>query len=283
MKLKDPDNLFDVSGKIVLVTGGARGIGLMIAEAFCRRGCTVIISSRKKEACAAAAARLSELHSSGRCIALPEDLSTDAGCRRLAAAVAEQVDRLHVLVNNSGTSWGQPMEEYAEKGWGRVMALNVVAPFQLTRALLPLLDAAAANSNNDPSRVINIGSISGLQHQPFPTYAYDTSKAAIHALTRKLAAELARRAESKAAITVNCVAPGYVPTDMSAQLATYADADDVQESIPLRRWGRADDMAGAVLYLSSKAGAWVTGAILPVDGGQLAAPLQVGASPRATT
>lgn len=275
MSLAD-DALFGVAGKVVLVTGGARGIGLMIAEGFVRRGAKVYVSSRKREACEKAAARLSGLPGcSGSCIALPEDVSADAGCKRLAAELARAEPRLHVLINNSGTSWGQPLLEYAEEGWGKVMALNVVAPFQLTRALLPLLDAASTAT--DPARVVNIGSISGLRHQPFPTYAYDTSKAAVHSLTRKLAAELARR-PGGAKISVNCVAPGYVPTSMSAQLSTYAAAEEVQETIPLGRWGEADDMAGACIFFCSKAGAWITGAVLPVDGGQLTTALQVGRS-----
>lgn len=224
----------------------------------------------------------SGLPGGGACHALGgHGLSTDAGCRALAAALgAETEGRLHVLVNNSGTSWGQPLEAYAEAGWSKVLALNLMAPFQLTRACLPLLDAAA--TPRDPARVINVGSVSGLQHQPFPTYAYDASKAALHSLTRKLAAELARRPngpsgkQATTSITVNAIAPGYVPTNMSTQLSAYAAPAAVQARIPLGRWGRASDMAGAALFFAgSGSGAWVTGVVLPVDGGLLAAPLQV--------
>jgi NAD(P)-dependent dehydrogenase (short-subunit alcohol dehydrogenase family) len=243
-------------------------------------------ASRKADACVAAAAAFNRDYSSlpggGACHALGgHNLSTDAGCRQLAAALAaETAGLLHVLINNSGTSWGQPLEEYAEEGWSKVLALNLLAPFQLTRACLPLLDAAATPT--DPARVINIGSISGLRHQPFPTYAYDASKAALHSLTRKLAAELAARpngagGRQATSITVNAIAPGYVPTNMSAQLSTYAAPASVQASIPLGRWGQGSDMAGAALFFAGNgSGAWVTGVVLPVDGGMLAAPLRAG-------
>ena len=175
-----------------------------------------------------------------------------------------------LALSPSRQSWGEPLETYAEKGWGKVLGLNLVAPFQLTRACLPLLDAGSRPG--DPARVINVGSISGTRHQPFPTYAYDASKAAVHALTQKLAADLAQR-PAAASITVNAIAPGFVPTAMSAQLATYGDR---APDIPLGRWGGAADMAGAAVFLAARSGAWVTGIVLPVDGGVLASPLAVG-------
>lgn len=257
-------DLFDVSEKVVLVTGGARGIGRMIATGFVMRGATVVISSRSAEACDSCATELSTI-GPGKCISIPEDISTDAGCGRLAAAVAERFPALHVCVHNSGTSWGGTLETYPEGAWNKVMALNVVAIFQLTRALLPLLDAASCPG--DPARVITIGSIAGIQHQPFPTYAYDVSKAAVHSLTKKLACDLAQRGHGKN-ITVNAIAPGYVPTKMSAQLDSYVgSADGLSKAIPLGRLGTDSDMAGAAIFLSSRASAWITGVILPVDGG----------------
>lgn len=168
-----------------------------------------------------------------------------------------------MLVNNSGTSWGEPLSSYPDAAWDKVMALNVRACFNTTRAALPLLEAAATAA--DPSRVVNVGSIAGITPQAWPTYAYDASKAAVHHLTLKLAGELAPRR-----ITVNAVAPGVVPSKMSDQLTAYATKDEIARSVPLGRVGSAADMAGAVLYLASRAGAWVSGSTLVVDGGALA-------------
>jgi len=165
-----------------------------------------------------------------------------------------------VLVNNSGVSWGEPLDKYQEKGWDKVMDVNVKGLFFLTKELLPLLEVTATSA--DPARIINIGSVAGLNPQPIPTYAYDTSKAAVHHLSRKLAGELASRN-----ITVNVIAPGAVPSKMSNQLLKYADEDALRAA--LGRWGSPEDMAGAAIYLSSNAGAWVTGGILKVDGGGL--------------
>ena len=188
------------------------------------------------------------------------------GCNRLAAALSARESKLHVLINNSGTSWGEPFETHGSKGWDKVMELNLKTPFFLTRALLPLLDRAASPA--DPSRVIMIGSIAGLRPQPFPTFAYDCSKAALHHLSRKLADELAdRTAKGGSLVTVNVIAPGYVPSKMSAQLAEYSSAEDTAARTPLKRMGNAADMAGAALFLSSAAGSWITGAVIPVDGG----------------
>ena len=270
-----------------------------IAAGFVRNGAHVYVSSRSKEACDKVAAALSAA-GPGTCTSLPQDLATVAGCDALAAALRERTPRLHVLVNNSGTSWGEPFETHSAKGWDKVYDLNVKAIFFLTRAVAPLLDAAS--SPDDPARVINIGSIAGLRPQPFPTFSYDVSKAAVHHLTRKLADELAdRRAKGGAAITVNAVAPGYVPSKMSQGLEGYASTENMLERIPLKarrdpprptrrssgargwtltrtaaararaqRMGRPADMAGVCLFLSSPAGAWITGIVVPVDGGYLA-------------
>jgi len=234
-----------------------------IASGFVANGARVYISSRKGDACAAAAAQLTAA-GPGVCFALPEDLSTLAACERLAARLAERESALHCLINNSGVAWGEPLATHSEKGLDRVYALNFKAIFFLSRALIPLL--VKGGSPGSPSRIINIGSIAGLRPQSFPTYGYDASKAAVHHLTVKLADELAGRH-----ITCNAIAPGYVPSAMSAQLDTYTgDADEVLKKIPLGRMGAPGDMAGAALFLASPAGAWITGVVLPVDGGFLA-------------
>ena len=234
-----------------------------IASGFVANGARVYISSRKAEACEAAAAKLTAA-GPGVCFALPEDLASQAACLRLAARLAEREDAVHVLVNNSGVAWGEPLATHSEKGLDRVYQLNFKALFFLSRALVPLLEKGAAPGN--PARIINIGSIAGIKPQSFPTYGYDASKAAVHHLTKKLADELASRG-----ITVNAIAPGYVPSSMSAQLDAYTEpGNDVVSKIPLGRLGAPGDMAGASLFLASPAGAWVTGVILPVDGGFLA-------------
>jgi len=272
------NQLFGVAGKTVLVTGGGRGIGRMIAEGFVANGATVFISSRDTVALDGAASELTAAGaaSGGRCISIAANLGSRGGCEELAAAMAELLKGggLHCLVNNSGTSWGEPLERKSGRlnwGWDRVLDLNLKAPFYLTRALLPSLEATASSA--DPARVINIGSVAGLTAQDFPTHAYDSSKAAVHALTKKLAHELARRTPDKP-VTVNAIAPGYVPSKMTQGLAAWGvDQEQAAAAIPLGRMGAASDMAGAALFLASPAGAWVTGAVLPVDGGSLAAPL----------
>jgi NAD(P)-dependent dehydrogenase (short-subunit alcohol dehydrogenase family) len=249
-------SLFDISGKTALVTGGSRGIGLMIARGFVEAGAKVYISSRKKEVCDEVAAELSKV---GTCLSVPADLSDDAECERLAAEIAAQETRLHVLVNNAGATWGAPIADYPAAAFDKVLDLNVKAPFLLTRALLPLLDAAA--TADDPARVINIGSIDAIQVPILETYAYSSSKAAVHQLTRHLARQLGPRH-----ITVNAVAPGPFESKMMAEtLRNFGDA--IARSSPLGRIGRPDDMAGVAIYLASRAGAYVTGAVIPVDGG----------------
>jgi len=249
-------NLFSVEGKVALVTGASRGIGLMIARGYVENGATVYISSRKPATCDAAAAELSKL---GTCRSLPADLSTEAEANRLGAELARREPKLHILVNNAGANWGAPMAEYPDAAWDKVLALNVKAIFHLTRACLPLLEAAA--TPDDPARVINTGSIDGLRVPMLHTYAYSSSKAAVHHLTRVLAMELASKH-----ITVNAVAPGPFESKMMAEtLQRFGDA--IKSGCPLGRIGTPEDMAGVAIYLASRAGAYLTGTVIPVDGG----------------
>ncbi|HEX5909806.1 MAG TPA: SDR family NAD(P)-dependent oxidoreductase, partial [Thermoleophilaceae bacterium] len=236
-------DLFDLTGKVAVVTGGTRGIGLMMARGLLQAGARVYISSRKAEAGDAAVA---ELSSFGQVRSVPADLSQEEECARLAAAVGEREDEVHVLVNNAGATWGAPsLEEFPSSAWDKVLDLNLKAPFFLTRAFLPLLEEAA--TADDPARIVNVGSIDGLHVPPMPTYSYSTSKAALHHLTRVLAKELGPRH-----ITVNAVAPGPFESKMMA--ATLAAAGDaIAHAIPLKRIGRPDDMAGAAIFLSSRA------------------------------
>jgi NAD(P)-dependent dehydrogenase (short-subunit alcohol dehydrogenase family) len=249
-------DLFSITGKTALVTGGTRGIGLMIARGFVEAGARVYVSSRKAEVCDEVATALSE---QGECVALPADLSDEAECTRLARDLAAREERLHVLVNNAGANWATPMAQFDEHAWDRVLDLNLKAPFFLTRDLVPLLEAAG--TPDDPARVINIGSIDGIQVPLFETYSYSSSKAAIHHLTRVLARQLGPKH-----ITVNAIAPGpFESKMMAATLERFGDT--IAASSPLGRIGRADDMAGAAIFLASRAGSYVTGAVIPVDGG----------------
>ena len=247
--------LFDVRGKVVLVTGGSRGIGEMIAEGFVDAGAKVYVSSRKAQACEEVAAALSK---KGTCIALPGDCGTDAGCRAVADALAAREPALHVLVNNAGANWGAPFEQYPDSAFDKVFALNVKGVFHLTRACMPLLEAASRPG--DPARVINIGSIDGLQAPVLETYAYSSSKAAVHHLTRVLAHRFAPK------VTVNAVAPGPFESKMMHEtLEKFRDV--IVGGCPMGRIGEPEDMAGVAIFLASKAGAYVTGAVIPVDGG----------------
>jgi NAD(P)-dependent dehydrogenase (short-subunit alcohol dehydrogenase family) len=251
-------DLFSVTGKTAVVTGGSRGIGLMIARGLVEAGANVVISSRKADACEEAAAELSK---AGSCAAIPADLSSQEGCAALAAAVRERFDKLDVLVNNAGATWGEPLESYPDKAWDRVLDTNVRGVFQLTVASLDMLRSSA--SAEDPARVINIGSVDGLKAPMIESYAYSASKAAVHQLTRHLAKRLA--AEQ---ITVNAIAPGPFESKMMAFMLENPDARAVvEQQVPLGRIGRPDDVAGTALFLASRAGSYLTGAVVPVDGG----------------
>lgn len=252
------DDLFSVRGKTVLVTGGSRGIGLMIARGFVAAGAHVVISSRRAEVCHAVAAQLS---TEGRCEAIPADLSTSAGADGLAEAVRAAFPALHVLVNNAGATWGAPLEAYPESAFDKLWAVNVKAAFRLTAALLPALRAASAA--DDPARVIMIGSVDGIRVPAMETYAYAATKAAIHMLTRQLARQLAPER-----ITVNAIAPGPFESKMMAfALDDPTTRATIEQQIPLGRIGRPDDVAGTARFLASRAGAYLTGTIIPVDGG----------------
>lgn len=251
--------LFSVQGKRVVVTGGTSGIGLMIARAFVENGASVLISSRKAEVCASVAEELSKV---GECVAVPENLASEEGCRRLADSVGQRWDALDVLVNNAGATWGAPLAEHDAAAWDRVLNLNLQGVFHLTRFLRPLLDASVTGEppHADPARVINVGSIDGLRVPPMATYSYTASKAGVHHMTRHLAWDLSPR------ITVNAIAPGPFQSRMMA--ATLAEqGDQIAEQAPMRRIGGDDDMAGVSMYLASRAAAYVTGVVIPVDGG----------------
>ena len=249
-------DLFSIKGKVAVVTGGSRGIGAMIARGFVEAGAKVYISARKEAECAKTAAELSE---HGTCIAIPADLSTEAGCQGLADAVAARESALNILVNNAGANWGAPLAEFPDSGWDRVLALNVKGVFHLTKMLVPLLEKGA--KEGDPARIINIGSIDGLKVPFLETYSYSASKAAVHHMTRVLAVQLAPRR-----ITVNAVAPGPFESKMMAvTLDRFKDA--IVAGCPLGRIGSPEDMAGVAIYLASRAGAYLTGAVIPVDGG----------------
>jgi NAD(P)-dependent dehydrogenase (short-subunit alcohol dehydrogenase family) len=249
-------DLFSLKDKTTLVTGGSRGIGLMIARGFVDAGAKVYISSRNSEVCDDIAGELSK---AGECISLPADLSGMEGVESLAARIAEREDHLDVLVNNAGAAWGAPMEEYPESGWDKVMDLNVKGIFFLTVRLLPLLRKGA--TDDDPARVINIGSIDGIRVPVLQNYAYSASKAAVHMLSRHMAHHLA---EDR--ITVNAIAPGPFPSKMTKFMFEMGE-DVIASQVPLGRPGQPDDVAGVAIFLASRAGAYLTGAVIPCDGG----------------
>lgn len=256
------DDLFSVAGRKALVTGGATGIGRMIATALVSAGAEVMIASRKGADCEAAASEINALGAPGKAEGFAGDVGSEAGVLALADAVRQRTDRLDILVNNAGTSWGAPFAEFPYNGWTKVLSVNVVGLFHLTRELMPLLEKAA--SPDDPARIINLGSVMGTQPLADDAYSYTASKAAVHHLTRTLAIEFAARH-----VTVNAFAPGPFRSRMTAfATATDEQAAQVGANVPLGRIGRPDDIAGATLYLVSRAGSYVTGAVLPIDGGQ---------------
>lgn len=257
----DIQRLFSLQGKVALVTGGSRGIGYMISQGLLQAGARVYITARKAGACEQAAKELSRY---GQCVALPANITEPEGLRSLCEQLEAAEQRLHILVNNAGAAWGERYEDYPESAFDKLMSVNVTAVFSLTRALTPMLEAAASPENDDPARVINIGSMDGL-HIPTVTgtgtYAYTASKAAVHQLTRHLAVELGPRH-----ITVNAVAPGFFPSKMTDQVFALR-REEIESNSLLGRVGKDEEMAGIAIYLCSRAGAYTHGAIIPVDGG----------------
>ncbi|MAT93043.1 MAG: 3-oxoacyl-ACP reductase [Halioglobus sp.] len=252
------NKLFDISGKVAVVTGGSRGIGAMIARGFVEAGVRVYITARREEELRQTESELSQL---GECIAVPGDLSSMDGVQAFATEVSRREPRLDILVNNAGATWGADIDVFPEGGWDKTMDLNVKSIFFLTQALLPALRSAA--SMEDPSRVINIGSVNGITHPHMNNYAYSASKAAVHQLTRHMGADLAPEG-----INVNAIAPGFFPSKMTAHMLAFEE--EVAGRVPRRRLGDADDAAGTAIYLCSRAGAWVAGHTLALDGGFVA-------------
>ncbi|MBY8825641.1 SDR family oxidoreductase [Sphingomonas colocasiae] len=249
------DSLFSLAGRNALVTGGARGLGRMIAQGLIGAGANVFITARKEEDCRTAALEIGT-----GCTALPGDAGSPEGIAALGAAFRQSGEQsLHILVNNAGRTWGAPFDDFPDKAWPGVMAVNVQAPFRMVQEFMPELIASATAA--DPARVINIGSIAGLRTTGLSAYSYAASKAAIHHLGRQLARDLVDRH-----INVNTLHPGYFPTAMTAHLRDSPDAA-LEAHIPMRRLGRPADIAGAIVFLASPAGAYVTGAGLSLDGG----------------
>ena len=255
----DIERLFNLEGKVAVVTGGSRGIGYMIAQGLLQAGARVYITARKEGPCQQAA---QELSAYGPCVAIAMDVVDEAARLDLAATLKDQEGQLNILVNNAGAVWGASYEEYPQESFDNIMSTNVSAVFSLTRDLTPLLEAAA--TPEDPARVINLGSMDGL-HIPSVhgtgTYAYTASKAAVHHLTRHLAVDLGPRQ-----ITVNAIAPGFFPSKMTDHVFSNSLAE-VEGNSLLKRVGSAEDMAGIAIYLSSRAGAYTHGTVIPVDGG----------------
>ncbi len=251
-------DIFSIKGKTTLITGGSRGIGLMMAKGFVRQGAKVYISSRKADVCAQAAEELSK---EGTCIALPADITTDEGLQQLIDQLAQREESLDVLINNAGKGWEAPFETFPDIGWDSVMNINVKSIFKLTRGLLPMLEAAGSSDN--PARVINIGSIAADLNKGSTLMSYGASKSAAHWLTKTLAHELGPRH-----ITVNAIAPGRFPSAMTAPVMADKERYDAEVAeIPLGRWGQEQDIAGLSIFLASPSAAFITGAIIPLDGG----------------
>jgi NAD(P)-dependent dehydrogenase (short-subunit alcohol dehydrogenase family) len=251
-------NLFGLDGKVAVVTGGSRGIGFMIASGLVANGVRTYITARKADACDAAAAELSE---HGECISFPADLSTADGLASFVDRLTERESQIDILVNNAGAAWGAPLGEFPEMGFDKVMDLNVKAPFMLTQALLPQLKAGA--TAEDPARVIMIGSIDGIRVPLGDNYSYSASKAGIHMMARHMAAHLVRDN-----ITINSIAPGPFESKMMAYRLDDPDSRKMVEAgVPRRRIGSPEDIAGTVIFLAGRAGAFTTGSVIPVDGG----------------
>ena len=251
--------LFSLEGRVALVTGGSRNLGKTIAAAYIAQGATVYISSRKAADCEATAEELGP-----NCHSLPQDVSTVEGCQAVAAALGEREQKLDILVNNAGAAWGQPFEEFPEKGWDKVMDLNLKSPFFLTQALHEMLKAGGASGS--PAKVINITSIDGQRLNPWETYSYHASKSGLIYLTKRMAARLV-----KDNIIVTSIAPGAFASDMNK--AARDHGDEIGKSIPLGRIGTDEDLAGTAIYLASRAGDYVVGDTITIDGGIVHAAL----------
>jgi NAD(P)-dependent dehydrogenase (short-subunit alcohol dehydrogenase family) len=252
------DTLFSVAGKVAVVTGGSRGIGEMIAEGLVRNGARVYITARKAAACDATAARLTEF---GTCISMPTDLTDNDQRTQFVAQLTEREQQLDILVNNAGAAWGAPLGEFPESGVDKVLAINIKAPFLLTQDLLPMLRAAA--DPDDPARVVMIGSIDGIRVPLGDNYSYSASKAGVHMIARHLAHHLVREH-----ITVNSIAPGPFESKMMAYLLDDPNSRQaIERGVPRGRIGSPEDIAGTVIFLCSRAGAFLTGTVIPVDGG----------------
>jgi len=251
-------DLFSLQGRVAVVTGGSRGIGKMIAAGFLAQGAAkVYITARKAGPCEATAKELTAAYG-GECIALPIDISTMTGIEMLAGEISKREPKLDILVNNAGAAWGADFDEFPESGWDKVMNLNVKTPFFLTKALAAPLRAAATAAK--PAKVINIASVDGIFVNPGETYSYAASKAGLIHLTRRMAVKLI-----KDHIVVTAIAPGPFKSDMNK--AARDHADEVATRVPARRIGTDEDMAGAAIYLASRAGDYVVGATIAVDGG----------------
>lgn len=256
-------SLFSLEGKTALVTGGSRGVGAMIAEGLAAAGCRVYISSRTASDCEKTAERLNQYP--GGCLSLPADISSMEGIKALVAALSERETSVDILVNNAGAAWGEPFEQFPEKGWDKVMNLNVKAVFFLTQKMMPLLKRSA--TAEDPSRVINITSVLGARPDPMMAYSYCASKAALAQMTKNLAHDLARDN-----ITVNGISPGFFPSQMTAHIMADEEANtEMLGKARFKRYGKAEELAGLSIYLCSRSGAYVTGDIIAVDGGMLLA------------
>ena len=253
-------SLFDVSGKVAVVTGGSSGIGAMMARGLLENGAKVYISARKAERLEAKAKELSEL---GECIAIQADMSKVEGIEALVAEISQRESKVDILINNAGANWAAPLEDFPEKGWDKVMDINIKSIFFATQKFLPLLKAAG--SSEDPARVINIASINGIRNSGMPTYAYSASKSGVIHLTKHLATDLA-----SSSINVNAIAPGLFPSDMTKQIVE----DDgmtkfVLSQIPRGRMGKPEDIAGTAIFLCSQASSWMTGQTIVLDGGMI--------------
>lgn len=255
------EHLFGVRGQVALVTGGTRGIGLMIAEGLVRAGARVYVASRKVDACEAAQAALSPL---GECVAIPADLATIEGCHALADEIVSREERLDLLVNNAGLTWNQPIDEFPEKGWDRVMDLDVKGPFFLIQRLLPQLRAAASHDRR--AVIVNVSSVNALKPSGLANYSYAAAKAGLNQLSAQLARDL-----MDDHINVNVICPGPFKSKMTAPLYATEEMDrQMIENFPMKRWGAMEDVAGLTIFFASRAGSYLSGQVVACDGGSTA-------------